>query len=129
MNWLHREDTVGSGSTDPRTVHDIAEQAAMAGMMLGRFDPKRSSIVCTTDNMRGKVRAAVLRVASSKLSMSVGAAGAQLVAWIIQGRVAGVVWAKAPSRGHGHVVRYTEGRPEDLLPQDVLRVMHSEGWD
>lgn len=96
----------------------------MAGMMLARFDPKRNAIVCTRDNMRGKVHDRDLRVPRSELSTSVGAAGAELVAWIIRGRVAGVVWAKAPDR-----VRYTEGRPVDLLPEDVRRVMHAEGWD
>jgi hypothetical protein len=106
------------------TAHRIAEHSAMAGMMLGRFDPKRTSIVCTTDNMRGKVPAAHLRVPSTDLSKSVGAAGAQLVAWIARDRVAGVVWMKSPDK-----VRYTEGRPEDLLPEDVRRVMRAEGWD
>ena len=83
---------------DLLTAHRIAEHAAMAGMMLGRFDPKRTSIVCTTDNMRGKVRAAHLRVPSTELSKSVGAAGAQLVAWVVRGRVAGVVWMKSPDK-------------------------------
>ena len=96
----------------------------MAGMMLGRLDPKRTSIVCTVDNMRGKVAPKELRVPASELSRSVGAAGAQLVAWIVRDRVAGVVWFKAPDH-----VRYTEGKPAELLSQDVRRVMRAEGWD
>ncbi len=59
----------------------------------------------------------------SELSKSVGGVGARLIAWLVRGRVAGVVWAEADR------VRYTEGRPADLLPESVRRVMHAEGWD
>jgi hypothetical protein len=102
---------------------DLLEQATMAGMMLGRLDSRRSAIICTPDTMRGKVRLEDLRVPRSELSRSVGGEGARLVAWFIRGRVAGVVWADAGR------VRYTEGRPQDLLPADVRSVMHAEGWD
>ena len=61
---------------DQLTAHRIAEHAAMAGMMLGRLDPKRTSIVCTTDNMRGKVRPQpTCACRRTELSKSVGAAG------------------------------------------------------
>jgi len=102
----------------------LAEHAVAAGMMLGRLDRGRDAIVCTPGNMRGKVRPDELRVPASDLARSVGAAGAQLVAWLIRGRTAGVAWYKAPDQ-----VRYLEGRPDDVLPESVRRVMHAEGWE
>jgi hypothetical protein len=102
----------------------IAEHATMAGMLLGRLDPKRRAIICTPDNLRGKVQPRDLLVATSELSASAGAAGEPLVAWIVRGRVAGVVWFKGPDQ-----VRYLEGRPADVLAEAVRRVMHAERWD
>jgi hypothetical protein len=103
--------------------HRIAEQAALAGMMLGRLDGRRNAIVLTRDNMRGKVRPEDLHVPRSELAVSLGAAGADLVVWLVRHGVAGVVWAK------GGKVRYNEGRPGDLLPEVVRRVMRAEEWD
>jgi|GEM_PF-5465183 len=100
----------------------VAEAAARAGMLLARLDPKRNDILMTRDDMRGKVKASELRVPSSDLAKRMGAAGADLVIWLVRGAHAGVVWAK------GERVRYLEGLKQQVLPESVLRAIDRTGW-
>jgi len=98
------------------------EAAVWAGMSLAKFDSRRSAVVLTPHNMRGHVKASALRVPETGFAKTVGAAGADLVAWAQRGKVVGVVWRK------GEKVRYNEGAPSELLPASVIAVMRSEGW-
>jgi len=97
-------------------------EAVAAGMLLGRLDPQRNAILLTPDNMRGRVRPSDLLVPKSELAVRMGAAGAELVAWLERGRAVGVVWTR------GGKVRYLEGRPSEVLSPEVIRVMKKEGW-
>jgi hypothetical protein len=103
-------------------MQSVIEAAVWAGMSLAKFDSRRSAVVLTPDNLRGHVKRSDLRVPENHLSKSVGADGAELVAWAQRGKVVGVVWRK------GEKVRYNEGAPKELLPAAVIAVMTREGW-
>lgn len=98
------------------------EAAVMAGMSLGKFDGRRTAVILTPQNLRDKVSASDLRVPSTSIARTVGAAGAELVAWAQRGNVVGVVWRK------GDKVRYTEGAARELLSAPVIAVMRAEKW-
>lgn len=102
-------------------MHTI-EAAVMAGMSLQKFDSRRTAVILTPHAMRGKVNASDLRVPSTAMARTLGAAGADLVAWAQRGNVVGVVWKK------GDKVRYTEGAPSELLSAAVIARMRTEKW-